>query len=144
MSTDSAAPTVVTHIDGEKFAIRIRSHEIFVDQTLKGGGEDTAPTPIELLGAALGSCIAYYVRQFLRTRDLSTEGLRVAVVQNKATNPTRVDEFLVNVLLPAEIPAGYLPMIERVIHACPAHNTLSMGARLSVTYELPVPAEVSG
>ncbi len=137
MSTASASPTVVTHLDGEKFAIRIRSHEIFVDQTLNSGGEDTAPTPIELLGAALGSCIAYYVRQFLRTRHLPTGGLRVAVVQNKATNPTRVEEFLVNVLLPAEIPDSYLPVIQRVIYACPAHNTLSMGAKLTMTYEVP-------
>jgi uncharacterized OsmC-like protein len=133
-------PTVVTHAGGQKFSIQIRSHEIMVDQTIRGGGEDTAPTPIELLGAALGSCIAYYVRQFLRTRELPAEGLRVEVVQNKGANPPRVEEFLVRVMLPPEIPLKFLSMIEHVIHACPAHNTLSMGSSVCVTREIPEPA----
>jgi len=133
-------PTVVTHAGGQKFSIQIRSHEILVDQTVRGGGEDTAPTPIELLGAALGSCIAYYVRQFLRTRELPVEGLRVEVVQNRGANPPRVEEFLVRVMLPPAIPRKYLPMIEHVIHSCPAHNTLSMGSSVSVTREIPEPA----
>ena len=67
MLQDAAShATVVTHVSGERFAIQIRSHQIMVDQTLAGGGSDSAPTPIELLGASLGSCVAYYVRHFCR------------------------------------------------------------------------------
>lgn len=130
-------PTVVTHVDGVRFAIQVRSHEIIVDQTVRGGGQDSAPTPIELLGAALGSCVAYYVRQFLKTRDLPTDGLRVEVVQKKGTNPSRVEEFLTRVLLPAGIDDEYIPIVERVIHACPAHNTLRMGAEVDVAIAMP-------
>jgi uncharacterized OsmC-like protein len=131
----AGAPTIVTHAGGERFAIRIRSHEIMVDQTLKGGGEDSAPTPIELLGAALGSCIAYYVNQFLVTRNLSTEGLRVDVVQTKGSNPSRVEDFSIRLVLPPDLGEEYRIMLWRVIHACPAHNTLSMGATVNVTME---------
>lgn len=130
-------PTVVTHVDGVRFSIQVRSHEILVDQTLRGGGADSAPTPIELLGAALGSCIAYYVRQYLKTRDLPTEGLRVEVVQNKGSNPSRVEEFLTRVILPEGLDDSYIPMIERVIHTCPAHNTLKMGAAVDVSIAVP-------
>lgn len=125
-------PTVVTHVDGVRFAIQVRSHQILVDQTLRGGGADSAPTPIELLGAALGSCIAYYVRQYLKTRDLPTEGLRVEVIQKKASAPSRVEEFLTRVILPAGLDDDLIPVIERVIHTCPAHNTLKMGAEVNV------------
>ena len=130
-------PTVVTHVDGVRFAIQVRSHEILVDQTLRGGGTDSAPTPIELLGAALGSCIAYYVRQYLKTRDMPTEGLRVEVVQKKGSNPSRVEEFLTNVILPAGIEDSYIPVIQRVIETCPAHNTLKMGAAVDVSIGVP-------
>ena len=130
-------PTVVTHVDGVRFAIQVRSHEILVDQTLRGGGTDSAPTPIELLGAALGSCIAYYVRQYLKTRDMPTEGLRVEVVQKKGSNPSRVEEFLTNVILPAGIEDSYIPVIQRVIETCPAHNTLRMGAAVDVSIGVP-------
>jgi putative redox protein len=133
----SGQPTVVTHVDGVRFSIQVRSHEILVDQTLRGGGTDSAPTPLELLGAALGSCIAYYVRQYLKTRDLPTEGLRVEVVQNKVSNPSRIDEFLTKVILPAELDDSFIPMIERVIQTCPAHNTLKLGAAIDVSIAAP-------
>jgi putative redox protein len=134
----TAAPTTVTHVSGVKFAIKIRSHEIMVDQTINGGGTDSAPTPIELLGASLGSCIAYYVHHFLHTRGLAADGITVSVLQKSASNPGRVESFHVTVNLPAPIPAQYMPMLHRVIDACPAHNTLAPGARIEVTFEAPV------
>ena len=132
------AATLVTHVSGAKFAIRIRSHEIMVDQTINGGGSDSAPTPIELLGAALGSCIAYYLHHFFHTRGLPADDIMVAVSQKSATNPNRVESFDVRVALPAGVPPHYLPLLDRVIQACPAHNTLAPGARISVTFNSPV------
>ena len=132
------APTVVTHVSGVKFAIRIRSHEIMVDQTINGGGADSAPTPIELLGAALGSCIAYYVHHFFHTRGLPADDISVSVRQKSASNPNRVESFDVRVALATDVSRQYMPLLQRVIEACPAHNTLAPGARISVTFESPV------
>ena len=109
-----------------------------VDQTINGGGTDSAPTPIELLGAALGSCIAYYVHHFFHARGLPADDLKVSVVQIQASNPSRVESFEVTVRLPADVPDQYMPLLQRVIDACPAHNTLAPGARIHVTFESPV------
>ena len=136
-------PIVVTHDSGVRFAIQIRSHELFVDQTLNGGGLDSAPTPIELLGASLASCIAYYVHHFFHTRGLPADGIRVEVSQTSARDPHRVESFSVTVFLPTEIPDRYLPLIHRVIDACPAHNTLRMCATVAVKIAEPV-AELIG
>jgi uncharacterized OsmC-like protein len=140
LASGAGEPAVVTHVDGVRFAIQVRSHEILVDQTLRGGGRDSAPTPIELLGAALGSCIAYYVRQYLKTRDLPTDGLRVEVAQKKGSNPSRVEEFLTRVILPPGIGDEYILIVQRVIETCPAHNTLRMGASIDVAIAAPVAA----
>ena len=134
-----SAPIVVTHESGVRFAIQIRSHELIVDQTLAGGGCDSAPTPIELLGASLGSCIAHYLHHFFHTRGLPADGIRVEVTQTSADDPSRVESFLARVHLPADVPPRYLPLLQRVIDACPAHNTLSMGAKVGVKFEAPVP-----
>ena len=134
----SASPIVVTHDTGARFAIQIRSHELFVDQTLNGGGSDSAPTPIELLGASLASCIAYYVHHFFHTRGLPANALRVEVSPRSARDPHRVESFAVTIFLPADIPDRYLPLIQRVIDACPAHNTLTMGATVAVKIVEPV------
>jgi uncharacterized OsmC-like protein len=134
MDTGAMSPTVVTHISGEKFSIRIRDHEIVVDQTVAGGGDDSAPTPLELLGASLGSCIAFYMRRFLETRAFPSSDLRVEVSHTRDRNPSRIDAFQVRVVLPPDIPAKYLPMIERVLDTCPAHATLGMGAKIDVEF----------
>lgn len=142
MDTGHRTPTVVTYLDGEKFSIRIRSHEIVVDQTIAAGGSDSAPTPIELLGASLASCIAYYVHHFFHTRGLPSGDLKVEVTNTRAKNPTRIDSFQVKVTLPADVPEKYMPLLDRILETCPAHNTLGMGARIDVEFLEPaaVPA----
>ena len=84
MSSTSHQPIVVTHEGGARFAAQIRSHRVVVDQPERGSGADTGPMPLELIGAALGSCIALYVQRFLHVRNLPYHGMRVEVEQHKA------------------------------------------------------------
>ena len=125
-------PIVVTHEGGVRFAAQVRGHRVLVDQPERAGGEDTAPSPIELLGAGLGTCVAYYVQQFLSSRGLPYDGLRVTVEQLPASSPSRTGKFVVHVSLPAELHGEQAVLIERVARSCPAHNTLSLGADVEV------------
>lgn len=132
-SSTHAAPIVIVHDSGVRFDVQIRSHRLVVDQTIRGGGDDAGPEPIELLGAALGSCIAYYIHQFCRARSLPCTGLVVSVEQQMADAPRRIAKFEVRVSLPTAFPERYLEAIERVVRTCPAHNTLASGARIEMT-----------
>ena len=123
-------PTIITHEGGLRFAAQIRQHVLHVDQPIKAGGDDTAPTPIELLGASLGTCIAYYVQQFCHARGLSYEGMSVEVVPEGTHS--RIERFEVSVFLPGEMPLHYGELLERVARSCPAHNTLVGGAEINV------------
>lgn len=123
---------IVTHEEGVRFSAQIRSHRVTVDQTHRGGGTDTAPSPIELLGASLGTCIAYYLQQFCHARKVSIGGLRVEVEQQGVKNPNRVARFVVHVVLPLDFPEMYAGMIDHVVKTCPAHNTLAHGAEVDV------------
>jgi uncharacterized OsmC-like protein len=129
------SPIVVTHLSGVKFAARVRSHRVLVDQSPRGGGNDEAPTPLELLAASLGTCVALYVQQFCHARDLPYEGMHVDVDTASATNPNRIAEFRVSVVLPSSLPPHYAEMIQRAARSCPAHNTLAHGAEVSVAIE---------
>ena len=133
MATESSrAPIIVTHEGGLAFAAQVGSHRIITDQSRRGGGDDRGPSPIELLGASLGSCIALYVQQFCYARGLPHEGLRVEVEQFGATNPNRIGKFVARVVLAHELPEQYVAMLERVAQSCPAHNTLTLGADVTV------------
>jgi putative redox protein len=131
-------PMVVRHEGGMKFATRIRGHRLVVDQP--GPGGDAGPMPIELLGAALGSCVALYVQQFCESRGLAYEGMGVEVTQHGARDPGRIGRFEVRVKLPEALPARYAEMVERVARSCPAHHTLAMGAEVDIGVEAGVEA----
>jgi putative redox protein len=128
---------VVTHRSGLQFTAAVGAHQLILDQSVAGGGEDAGPSPIDLLGAALGSCVALYVHKFLDARHLRTEGLRVEVIPQAARNPHRIARFDVRVIVPEDVPALYRPMIEAVARVCPVHNTLATSAEMAVAIESP-------
>jgi putative redox protein len=125
-------PIVVTHQAGVRFAAQVGAHELILDQPLRGGGHDAGPSPIELLGVALGSCAALYVHKFLATRGLAEDRMRVEVTQHSERSPNRIVRFNVRILLPDAVPAPYAPMIEAVARACPVHNTLAKAVEINV------------
>ena len=145
MSNSTAArrqPIVVEHQGGMQFVAQVRSHRLVVDQPRHSGGTDAAPAPIELLGASLGTCVAFYVQQFCHSRGLPYDGLRVEVETFGAVNPHRIGEFVVRLVLPAELPAHHAEMLRRVAESCPAHNTLAHGAEVRFVNETAAPAAV--
>ena len=128
-------PITVTHDGGLRFAAQIRSHRVVTDQSVRAGGEDSAPSPIELISAALGGCVALYVHQFCESRRLPHDGMRIEVMPHNATSPNRIAELTVTVRLPTGLPSHTMEMLERVVRSCPAHNTLVHGASVSVSIE---------
>ncbi len=131
-AVSSPMPIVVTHEHGLRFASQIRAHRIVTDQSERAGGDDSAPSPLELVSAALGSCIAVYVHQFFASRGLPHAGLRIEVTPRNMANPNRIAELAVRVCLPGELPPHVMEMLERVVRSCPVHNTLVHGAEISV------------
>ena len=135
MTDTVGQPIVVTHEGGVRFAAQVRSHRVIVDQPERSGGADSGPMPLELLGTALGTCIAYYVHQFMHARGLASDGLRIEVEQHKATGPNRIGAFVARVVIPTPMPPAYIDLLERVARSCPAHGTLTRAAQVLVTIE---------
>ena len=135
MSVPVHQPIVVTYEGGVRFAAQVGSHRVIVDQPERSGGTNTGPSPIELLGTALGTCIAYYVQQFLHARRLPYDGLRVEVEQHKVSSPSRIGTFVARVVVPEALPASAIELLERVAQSCPAHGTLTHASQVIVTIE---------
>jgi len=95
--------------------------------------------PLELIGAALGSCVALYVSKFCTGRGLSTEGMSVEVEQQTVRDPYRIGRFRVRVVPPAGLPPRLVELLERVATHCPAHYTLGMGAEVDIRIDAPEP-----
>ena len=126
-------PLRVEHRGGDQFDIFVRGHVIRVDQPVKDGGDDTAPTPTELFIASLASCVAFYARRYLARHNLPTEGLAVEATFEMGTRPARVSGIDVRLILPDGVPAERRDPLLAVATHCTVHNTLATTPEVSIT-----------
>jgi len=114
----------VRHIAGEQFEVSTRQHQFRIDQPIRDGGEDSAPTPVELFVSSLAACVAVYARRFLVRHELPTEGLSVEADHWMSTRPVRVEKIALRLHFPDGVPEDKLPALLAVASHCTVHNTL--------------------
>lgn len=116
--------TTVRFLDGVRFEAESRGLTVQCDQPTENGGQNTGMTPPEFLLAALGTCAGYYAVQYLRARQLATEGLTVKVNAGKATQPARLDNFRILIDVPGLNDARHRDGVVRAAKNCLIHNTM--------------------
>jgi putative redox protein len=115
----------VEHLGAVQFEIKARGHSIVSDQPAENGGFDEGMTPPELMLASLGSCAAFYAADYLKRQNLAAEGTRVRVTAEKVKNPARMDNFRIEVQVPAGLSEEHVKGVEEAVHRCLIHNTLT-------------------
>jgi uncharacterized OsmC-like protein len=114
----------VEHLGAVQFEIKTRGHSIVCDQPAENGGFDEGMTPPELMLASLGSCAGFYAADYLKRQKLAAEGTKVRVTAEKAKNPARLDNFKIEVEVPAGLSEEHVKGVEEAVHRCLIHNTL--------------------
>ncbi len=134
----------VSQIEGAKFDIQARSHQIACDQPAENGGTDCGMTPPEFLLASLGSCAAFYAAEYLRTRNLAKSGLEVSVTAEKLLKPARLGNFRVLVTSPVALTVEQNEAMMRSVHHCLVHNTLMAPPEINIEIAAGVLQETAG
>lgn len=117
--------TIRTHHKGEMlFETELGKHKLEVDVPADMGGCDRGPTPPEVFVASLGTCVAALVANYCNKAKLSTEGLTVDVMYEKASDPTRLVDMMIKIDLPNADVSGREQAIKRVADRCPVHQTI--------------------
>jgi putative redox protein len=128
-----AGPFRVEHRGGDTFDINIRGHVVTVDQPVRDGGQDTAPTPTELFIASLASCVAFYARRYLARHALPTDGLAVEATFEMGAKPARVAGIGLRLIVPEGVPVERLDALLAVATHCTVHNTLASEPEVTIT-----------
>ncbi len=66
-------------LEGLRTQISTRDQTWYADEPLEDGGTNTAPTPMELLRGALGSCIAITVMMYAQRKQWPLLGVEVDI-----------------------------------------------------------------
>ena len=115
---------MVHFLGGVRFEAEARGHKVMCDQPAENGGGDSGMTPPEFLLASLGTCAGYYAVQYLKARQLSSEGLTVKVEAGKAAQPARMDNFRIVIEVPGLDEPRHRDGVIRAAKNCLIHNTM--------------------
>jgi putative redox protein len=106
-----------------KHDVEIRAHRVTADEPEDNGGEDTGPSPQELLAASLASCTAITMEMYARRKGWELGEVVVDVDYEPAQrgSPTK---FSMEVRLPKELPEDQRERLLQIAAKCPVHRTL--------------------
>jgi len=127
--------TVTEYLGKRKFKTTIRGHEIIADIPEEKGGEDTAPTPVEAMIAALGSCAGIFASRYLETAKISAENMSLEVDWDYADNPQRLGRADITVKLPGVELGKRESGLISAVKKCIVHNTLKNPPEMDVKIE---------
>jgi putative redox protein len=106
-----------------KHTVQVRDHTLTVDEPLESGGEDTAPSPQELLAASLASCTAITMEMYAARKGWDIGHVEVDVEYTLADRgcPTKFELVL---RVPDHIPEDQLQRLLVIAAKCPVHRAL--------------------
>ncbi len=106
-----------------KHTVRVREHQLTVDEGVDAGSEDAGPDPQELLAASLASCTAITMEMYAERKGWEIGEVEVEVQYSPAERgcPTKFELVL---RLPEEMPAEQVERMRVIAAKCPVHRTL--------------------
>ena len=105
-------------------------HVLITDEPVRVGGDGSAPSPHELLPAAVASCIATSLVMYARTKAWDLGEVSVDVDYDNASSPRRCR---VAIRIERELAESQLERLERVARACPVRRSLEGGVEFAET-----------
>jgi putative redox protein len=106
-----------------RHVVDLRTHQVPVDEPHEAGGEDTAPSPQELLAASLASCTAITIEMYAQRKGWDLGYVEVDCSYSPAERgcPTKFDLVL---RLPADASDEQVERLKVIAAKCPVHRTL--------------------
>jgi putative redox protein len=118
-----------------KHDVEIRQHMLVADEPEDHGGDDSGPSPQELLAASLASCTAVTMAMYAQRKGWEIGELAVDVDYEPAQrgSPTR---FKMEIQMPKELSEEQRERLLQIGAKCPVHRTLEGEAMFEESVEL--------
>lgn len=124
--TDSV---IVTSTPNGKYQqlLRVGKHSFLADEPASVGGDDTGPSPFDLLNMALGACKSMTLRMYADRKKLPLDGVEVHVTHKKIdTWEGKLDQFECDLVIKGgELTDDQRHRLVEIADKCPVHKTIS-------------------
>lgn len=99
-------------------------HHLITDEPEAAGGEGSAPSPHELLPAALAACVSTVLVMYGRTKEWDLGDVSVDVDYDHHATPRR---FEITITLTGDLTPEQLERLEKVAASCPVRRSIEAG-----------------
>jgi putative redox protein len=111
--------------------IEIGQHRLLTDESPQHGGEDTGPSPHDLLAASLGACTALTLTLYARHKELPLQDVQVRIEHDQEGGAYVLKRHIHYV---GDLDAAQRARLTEIANKCPIHKVLSGEIRI-VTQE---------
>lgn len=103
---------------GKRVDAHYDGRTVCTDQSVRNGGEGSAPEPFDLFWISQITCVGIYALEFCTTRNLSTEGLSVDLEADRDPEKKMYTKVRIKVTPPKDFPEKYRDAIVRAVNLC--------------------------
>jgi putative redox protein len=118
--------------EGMRVSLSNGRHTWLSDEPAEKGGDDTGPTPYELLLGSLASCTLITLVMYARRKGIDLRGVTARYEHAKVPAPHGqtgvVDQLTGYVSIDGEYDDPVKERLEQIVSRCPVHRTIENGA----------------
>ena len=108
----------------KKIDVEFKNFKVNTDQSIKNGGDESAPDPFSIFIASLGACAGFYANTFCDIRKLSTEHMELFVKVGLKKKQKLMDQVDIILNVDEDFPKKYVDPIIKAMNSCAVKNQL--------------------
>jgi putative redox protein len=126
----------ITFDGGKVITAHLNGHVIKTDQSVKGGGQNSAPAPYDLFLASIGTCAGIYVKSFCDQREIPSENIMI-IQSIEFDSQTRLPANIkLDIKLPSDFPEKYKAAVINAAELCAVKKTINNPPKFEIMTSL--------
>ena len=105
---------------------------IQTDQSVKNGGNGSAPEPFNLFLASIGTCAGIYVLSFCQQRKIPTENIKLIQRMEASADGKMIGKIIIEIRLPADFPRKYRKAVISSAQLCAVKKHMEQAPDFSI------------
>jgi putative redox protein len=111
----------------------IRGFTVSTDQRKDDDGDNSAPTPLELFFASIGTCAGVNIAFFCIERELPYKNIDIRMVVERDDKTHAVKKVNMNIRVPSDFPDKYKGALLKAVDACAVKKTIKAQPEIVAT-----------
>lgn len=117
-------PFQISFPGNKKVDVAFKGFEIKTDQTVKNGGEESAPEPFALFLASLGSCAGIFAKSFCDTRKIAASKMHLTLEAFFKKGQKHMEQIDIKLYVSQDFPEKYIKPVIKAMNGCAVKNQL--------------------